>query len=51
MNHLEHSIEALYDSSLKKLKRREEDIHLKTMVKIHIILILIYRKMRCYYQI
>jgi hypothetical protein len=32
MNHLEHSIEALYETSLKKLKRREEDIHHKTMV-------------------
>lgn len=30
MNHLEHSIEAIYDTSIKKLRRREEDIHNKT---------------------
>lgn len=35
MNHLEHSIEALYDSSIKKLRRREEDIHNKTRVIIY----------------
>lgn len=34
MNHLEHSIEALYDTSIKKLRRREEDIHNKTRVLI-----------------
>ena len=32
MNHLEHSIETLYDTSIKKLRRREEDIHNKTRV-------------------
>jgi hypothetical protein len=32
VNHLEHSIEALYDTSIKKLRRREEDIHNKTRV-------------------
>jgi hypothetical protein len=35
MNHLEHSIEALYETSIKKLRRREEDIHNKTRVNLN----------------
>ena len=35
MNHLEHSIEALYETSIKKLRRREEDIHNKTRVNLY----------------
>jgi hypothetical protein len=32
LNHLEHSIDALYDTSIKKIRRREEEIKNKARV-------------------